>query len=1203
MATVLGGGDVLPRRLTQLFSDNKKSYEALVQTRSAGPELSPLHLKLRIQKDRLIAWGIQWSDRSTAAQAGDIDDSLDRAGISDLVASIMCSIRDLLDEAESLQPQSVGLDMSRKMGKKIALSTDPAPGEWTSDNLRRLEEILKDLTTSIDTLCDLSRPRVESAAPSDSLLKQMHRNPETSKPSAEARKPKAAALRPVSVDAKKARNDSPARRSDLTDMTYIDPSLLRSQSAHARSSAAPPSYESIASGSENRVLAYFSLSPPRSDGRSSSNSVPETPVLLDYRQSADRGSTVSRPNSSRFEELLLALLQFSSWRANKYTGILKLTGWTNDAPRARCAYVYEIPRTEEETQRPAVELQPRSLLAFLQNGGDADSNNIPSLDNRYRLALNVAQSLMHLHEMNVTHQNVNSNNILFFIDKESKALYEKVWKGPILRKPYLTGFHQMSNSDRDTVYSGIYYHPSLGVGSRVHYDNVHDYYGLGLLLLEIGLWMPVGKFFKTKYSLADFKARLQDIYMKKLAAKCGESYMKAALFCMTAADNHGRRADANSGLPSEDFDGATRFRYNVISALERCCMIDSEVKEDEVIEAFAESRVPQPVVPSQDSQISSLTEGNATSVSEAITATPTASTAEATERLADTAKKIRVWSHELPELYSNYWTSTMFPKLERILRKALSRWESYTLDLFMAGENADTARPTVYMECASTSKVRRILRHLNKDLRLFEIKVVSGQIVRSKAAKKKKKAAKKLPSDSMEGFGMEHSGEDLNPHYQPKPACGASIGAYLNGNHLPPVTFGGAVLVNGEPYGMSVHHMLEDDEEMQLALDEPVDLRRSIAPRLPETKPGHDALLSLQEQFTGLYPFEVSEPAEGEDAPSTGYAYSDYSGTVLSSSPPPEALYPFEIHEDDEARLASENEGEDFGDDFWLDPNFDTASMASDDDLDFDMGDTEGVAPGSGGSLVVTQPALDDVREGFFPSVEDATSEHLTSHSLGHIHASSGLRRSRADMLVHELDWALIKITPSRLLPTPHLNHPPRQFSSSSHPPHTTILPSDVLASRSVHTHARSSGLFARGTILPTMRLVRMPGRISPSHSWQVRGGFGGGGDSGAWVFDDATGAVCGHVLAYSERSGVAYIAPMEVMVSDMEHVLGGKVRLPGAEATRAGSATGRGNGPTLPADTSLVDDMGRKAGRRDHVERRLPLMGIGAGVLDVSAG
>ena len=48
-----------------------------------------------------------------------------------------------------------------------------------------------------------------------------------------------------------------------------------------------------------------------------------------------------------------------------------------------------------------------------------------------------------------------------------------------------------------------------------------------------------------------------------------------------------------------------------------------------------------------------------------------------------------------------------------------------------------------------------------------------------------------------------------NPDYQEKPLCGASIGAFRDEEHLPPVSFGGIVVVDGVSYGMSVHHMLE----------------------------------------------------------------------------------------------------------------------------------------------------------------------------------------------------------------------------------------------------------------------------------------------------------------------------------------------------------------------------------------------------------
>ena len=53
------------------------------------------------------------------------------------------------------------------------------------------------------------------------------------------------------------------------------------------------------------------------------------------------------------------------------------------------------------------------------------------------------------------------------------------------------------------------------------------------------------------------------------------------------------------------------------------------------------------------------------------------------------------------------------------------------------------------------------------------------------------------------------------------------------------------------------------------------------------------------------------------------------------------------------------------------------------------------------------------------------------------------------------------------------------------------------------------------------------------------------GGDSGAWVIDNESGGVCGHVTAWSEFHQNGTISPMEVLLHDMEQTLGKPVALP----------------------------------------------------------
>lgn len=63
------------------------------------------------------------------------------------------------------------------------------------------------------------------------------------------------------------------------------------------------------------------------------------------------------------------------------------------------------------------------------------------------------------------------------------------------------------------------------------------------------------------------------------------------------------------------------------------------------------------------------------------------------------------------------------------------------------------------------------------------------------------------------------------------------------------------------------------------------------------------------------------------------------------------------------------------------------------------------------------------------------------------------------------------------------------------------------------------------------------------------------GGDSGAWVVDNATGAVCGHVTAWSDFHKNGTISPMEVLLDDMERTLGKSVALPAIDSLQSPSS------------------------------------------------
>lgn len=295
---------------------------------------------------------------------------------------------------------------------------------------------------------------------------------------------------------------------------------------------------------------------------------------------------------------------------------------------------------------------------------------------------------------------------------------------------------------------------------------------------------------------------------------------------------------------------------------------------------------------------------------------------------------------------------------------------------------------------------------------------------------------------------------------------------------------------------------------------------------------------------------------------------------VAPSSPMP--LWDLEIS-DDEAVKSDDDDCESFH--LSSDSEFDSDEEESEEDDLADsitsrgtVGDIEGIEVGEGEDIKITQPAIDDVDDEFFPSQEDKDDDHLSSHELGYVHASSGIRRWKKDGIVHEIDWALLKLKEDRLQPynlvqggrrfcfNRTIEPDQREISAKLEQPvnrcHYTpeedeypngVVSADRLGGLSVHCFGRTTGLQG-GMVNPAMSSVRIYRRKTFSRSWNVAGGFGVGGDSGAWIVQNGTHRVVGHVLAWCERNHIAYICPMEVLLEDIKRTLGAKrIYLPGS--------------------------------------------------------
>ena len=439
---------------------------------------------------------------------------------------------------------------------------------------------------------------------------------------------------------------------------------------------------------------------------------------------------------------------------------------------------------------------------------------------------------------------------------------------------------------------------------------------------------------------------------------------------------------------------------------------------------------------------------------------------------ADPAQKPRRFpTIQIMQEHLDAWHNYLMPEINNALRKFYRKHpESVEISLEAIGESPQKAKPTILVICTSVGKVKGVLkRHFTYDATTYGLMVCRGKIVRSAGRRRKPRRSNLHGEDSY--------WEAKNTHHQERPLNGASIGAYCENQALPPVSFGGLIMVDGEPFGMSVHHMLDvpaDDEDYD----------------------DDSSMPTIRSTENDSWSFKAPMVP---DAPEHGYELSDYDSETES--------------------------------------DFSSDAESATSEPEMEPGDIDGIAPEDcEEGYLITQPAFDDIADDYFRTTEDIE-EYLDMYTVGKLHVSSGLkRRCFGSGLPHEIDWALFQFNEDRVPSGNHIIGASRYCSATAEYP-ASFVPFRELAGLKVHAIGRTTGL-AGGFILPALASVRIKGRETPSQSYTITGGLGVPGDSGAWVMENREGRACGHVLAWSDRKRVAYFSPMEVMIEDIKEVL-----------------------------------------------------------------
>ncbi|RDA90623.1 hypothetical protein CP533_2787 [Ophiocordyceps camponoti-saundersi (nom. inval.)] len=1115
------------RRLTRLYSDTKKSTDFVhepLRNEDDDPDIKTLHRKMRIQKDRLVSWGLEWSD---SAQSTDIDHALSRAGLSDVVASIMSTIKDILAEAEALWLAS------KCLASQSHSSPDRKPQLVRWDKAR-FEDLVRDLTVSIETLYDLSRSR-----------------------------PRTAITRCMSRIGYKAADDPRLFESSRVQTPrHIDPSSLTRLMPVAPSDDEPLRH------------VVLLVKAPYSDLPRCSVYESQAPLLLEYTAFDPIYATTGiMPDMARFERLSAGLQQDPQCAFGSWTGLPRLVGYFEDMDNARLGLVYRFPPCFHVLSPDSISKSTSYKLFTL---GDllSRSQSEPPLEVKMRLAFNLANTVFDMHARGITHGNLNDRNILFSPDVSSEhgAVHEPV----DVRRPLVSSFDLFP--DGSTAYSpSLWRHsgdvrPSRGCPlDKLTEERVLDFYSLAMALLSIGLWV------KLDTLASDLSS--PDTLLHRLAIKCGGLFVQATQACWHSFD-----VDAPGCTSSEALLSAVQVR--VSRYLETCSALDSlnglewrlslQLHKDgsekqKASEKANEARDYTSNASAAGDRRRALTapEPVTTQQSERVDAVESQSHGNLGQETVEKCEtKMRLYPHVplAPDVVER-WNTSLMPQINHALRHFYRKHpESVEVSLESVGPSPSKARPTALIVCTSVSKVRAILK--KRFVELFDesvgigVRVCRGHVIRSRRQAKPvtAPAAPTNRSGSDPGCGsVSDDSEDaaVNPDYQERPGNGASIGAWIGYRHLPPVSFGGLVIVDGQPYGMTVHHMVDE----------------------PERELGHHDTLRSSAAVDQRWSSNLTHECDATD--------------------------------DDVAQALSEAEPEPYS-------GSDVTSDYGEDDSEahdeFEPGDVPGIEPGCGDGYLVTQPALDDVRDDFYPCAETRNEDHIDSFHLGRVFASSGIRRKQVNGLVHEVDWALFRFSDGRL---PDDNRIPRAVNHGLSIHHddaadlrpTSVAPSSSLPGMEVQCVARTSGI-QTGQILPALTTVKIYGRTSPSHTYEIASSrefaeegahrsLGIPGDSGAWVVDRRSGQLCGHILAWSQRKRVAYICPMDVLLLDVAQTVDAtEVKLPGGEPFEIIRDTGGHGGKSKAEEQTMT--MGSEKSR---CEERVQAAQMTLGMMHSSTG
>lgn len=249
-----------------------------------------------------------------------------------------------------------------------------------------------------------------------------------------------------------------------------------------------------------------------------------------------------------------------SGRVSDNLRILRCVGFYHAPDLYALGLVFEFPPSKSRLQLFTL----RKLFDSNQTARRSD-NEKPMLGSKFLLAHQLAASVLEVHKVGWLHKNISSSNIAFFAPNQS-AVFK------CLEKPYIVDFVHSRPNETNIFSEGPqrdaedYQHPEYLSDPAKRFRPEFDYYSVGMVLLELGMWKSIKEMTDGRdwngISRQVFREKLLSRRVPQLGPTMGVRYRDAVKHCLQWSPDGDKTAASRSTF--------LHFHESVVDQLAQC---------------------------------------------------------------------------------------------------------------------------------------------------------------------------------------------------------------------------------------------------------------------------------------------------------------------------------------------------------------------------------------------------------------------------------------------------------------------------------------------------------------------------------------------------------------------------------------------------------------------------------------------------------